>query len=312
MLLGMRRPGEGPEEPAAPAVALIYAVGPIINEEPDDLMFGEPVVSAPMLIKIIRKAAEQKKVRAIVLRVDSPGGSAEASDLIWHELRRADEVKPVVVSLSDVAGSGGYYIATGGRLIYADAGTITGSIGVMGGKFVLGGLFEKLGLSVDVFERGANAGIFSSVEEFSESQRRRLRELLAETYRLFLERIAASRRQSVEELREVAQGQVWSGWQARRGRLVDGIGGLKDVIQVARKEAGIPPGTEVEILRLPRSRSVLELLMQGESAGAPMRGALPVEALSRELGALRGYLLSLRCMSGGRAAALMPGLVTVR
>ncbi len=251
--------------------------------------------------------------RAIVLRVDSPGGSAEASDLIWHELRLADEVKPVIVSLSDVAASGGYYIATGGRKIFADPGTITGSIGVVGGKLVLKGLFEKIGLSVDVFQRGRNAGLLSSVEEFSDSQRERMRELLLQTYEVFLQRIAVSRGQSLEELRKVAQGQSMTGLQAHRLALVDEIGGLSDALAEARRAAGIPPEAKVRILRMPKPRSLFEVILWGDVKGSRMPRSLRLAAaLPPELRAVKSYLWALWCLEANHVAALMPVSITVK
>src|SRR5262249_12889069 len=127
-------------------------------------------------IQAIREAEEDKSVKAIVLRVDSPGGSALASDLIWNELRRCK--KPVVASMSDVAASGGYYISMGARKVYAEPGTLTGSIGVVGGKLALGGLFDKVGVTTETLSRGANANLLSPTAPFSESERRAMTALM--------------------------------------------------------------------------------------------------------------------------------------
>jgi len=312
MLFGGGRPPSTASS-REPAIAVIHAVGIIMREESDDLFFGESVISAPRLIRTIRKAREQGSTKAIVLRVDSPGGSAEASDLIWHELRVTDQVKPVIVSLCDVAASGGYYIATGGRTIYANSGTITGSIGVVGGKFVLAGLFDKIGVSVDVFERGGNAGLFSSVSEFSDSQRQRVRELMIGTYETFLQRISTSRNQSVDELRELAQGQTLTGLRARRHKLVDEVGGLSEAVAAAREAAGIAPEAKVRIIHLPRPRSLFEVLLWGQT-DAPRTGGVwqLMEALPEDLGPLRSHLRALWHMQREQVAALMPAPIQVR
>jgi len=312
MLMGIGgRGGVRPEVPPRKAVAIVYAVGPIIMGGPDELAIGEHVISVHAITEAIREAKGRDNVKAIVLRVESPGGSAVASDLIWRELRQADEVKPVVVSLSDVAGSGGYYIAAGGRLIVAEPGTVTGSIGVVGGKFVLKELFGKLKITVEVFQRGKHAGILSSSEDLSESERARLRELMQETYDTFLERVAQTRNMPVERVREVAGGRPWSGFQAERMRLVDVLGGLGDAIAAAKEAAGIPPDEEVEIVRLPRSRSLLELLFQqnlDSSAVSPIGRSF----LSGDIKRASSYLMMLRCLETEPTGFLMPALITIQ
>lgn len=320
MLLGIGPGARDRERPVGPAIAVIYAVGPIVSGEPDGIAIGESIVSAERMTKLIRKARADQNIKAIVLRVDSPGGSAQACDLIWHELRRADETKPVIVSLSDVAGSGGYYIAAGGRKIYADAATITGSIGVVGGKFVLKGLFEKVGLSVEVFERGENAGLFSSVEEFSDVQRERFHDMLEETYETFLERIMATRKQPLEDIKKMAQGQTWTGHQARLGKLVDEIGGLNDAIAGARKAAGLGEDVDVAIVRMPKSRSLFETIIFGRQDDSQMPfgpaqgklGGLPLHRLPRDLRPALRYLNALLCLQNEHTAALMPGFISIR
>jgi len=312
LLLGMGAGRGEPERTVGPAIAVIYAVGPIVSGEQEGLGIGESIVSAERMTKLIRKARADQNIKAIVLRVDSPGGSAEACDVIWHELRRADESKPVIVSLSDVAGSGGYYIAAGGRRIYADAATITGSIGVVGGKFVLKGLFEKIGLSVEVFERGKNAGLFSSMDEFSELQRQRLLEMMQETYQTFLERITTTRKQPLEDLERMAQGQTWSGYQAQRGKLVDEIGGLNDAIAGACKEAGLGEDVRVSIVRMPRPMSFFEAIIFGREDDSRLPAGLGLNQLPLDLRPALRYLNAVRCLQDEHTAALMPGFISIR
>ena len=178
--------GEKPATDAGkkPKIAVVYAVGPIMEGKSNSDMFGSSSMGADTIIEALRKAEADAKVKAIVLRIDSPGGSATASDLIWRETVRLQ--KPVIASMGDVAGSGGYYIAMGARKIFAAPGTLTGSIGVIGGKLVTGGLMQKLGLRTEVISRGANSGAFSSDQPFTPGERKALMELMQETYRQFV------------------------------------------------------------------------------------------------------------------------------
>lgn len=241
-------------------IAVIYAVGPIVMGDGGDDLFGTPVVSVNKLVQIIRVARNTPNVKAVVLRINSPGGSALASDIIWHELVRTNEKKPLIVSMSDVAASGGYYIAVAGRTIVAEPGTMTGSIGVVGGKFNLKGLYDKVGLSVSVIQRGRNAGLYSGVSDFTENQRERVKTMMTETYGDFLNRVAKGRNKTVSQVDAVAQGQAWSGQRALSIGLVDKLGGLDVAIDIARKEAHIPAGAPVKVVELPPSRSIFEQL----------------------------------------------------
>jgi protease-4 len=294
------------------AIAVIYAVGPIVRGEADDLSIGEYVAAEEDITEAIHAAAERRNVRAIVLRVDSPGGSSVASDIIWRALREANEQKPVIVSLSDVAASGGYYIAAAGRTVFTEPSTITGSIGVVGGKFVLKGMFDKLGLNVEVFERGENSGLLSSVEEFSESERDRLHELMLDTYETFLDRVASSRDMTVQKVREAAGGRPWTGLQAKERGLVDKLGGLSDAVVAAKVAAGIPPEQDVEIVRLPRPRSVIELLFGGKSPSGRSSSAMRTLDVLPQTRRARTYLRMMRVLNGEPTAFMMPALITIR
>ncbi len=159
-------------------IAVVYAVGPIMEGKSSSELFGERTLGSTSLIAALRKAADDPKVLAIVLRIDSPGGSATASDLIWRETVRME--KPLIASMGNVAGSGGYYIAMGAKKIYAEPCTLTGSIGVLGGKVVLKGLYDKLGLNTEVISRGANSGSFSTIQHFTPEERRAWMEMLGE------------------------------------------------------------------------------------------------------------------------------------
>ena len=304
-------------------IAVLYAVGPIVKGDPDGVLIGESTVISGRIAALIRKLRDEPSVKAIVLRVESPGGSAQASDMIWSELRKADEVKPVIVSLSDVAASGGYYIAAAGRKVFASEGTLTGSIGVMGGKIVIDGLLEKLGLNVEVFERGKNSGMDSMVDEFSPAQRAIVRELMTATYELFVQRVSAGRSISEADVKKMAQGRVWTGHQALGGKLIDEIGGLSDAIAAAKEAAGIPEDATPKVVRLPKPRSIVEFFLAGSGSGAAMppipgaqgllrSGVLGPQPMPPQLRAAYTNLLTLWTMRREHALALMPALVDVR
>ena len=248
-----------------PKIAVIYAVGTITTgKSKGGGLFGEGTCGSTTIIEAIRKAEADATVKAIVLRVDSPGGSALASDLMWNELRGCK--KPVVASMSDVAASGGYYISMAAKKIYAEPGTLTGSIGVVGGKIALVGLFDKVGITTDVIQRGANAGILSSDEPFTPSQREAMTALMQDTYDQFVDKALAGRKKAGkkmtrEELLKIAGGRIWTGRQAKANGLVDELGSLSDAVLAAKKLAGLPSGAEVDLLELPKAKDPLEALL---------------------------------------------------
>ena len=201
-----------------------------------------------------------------MLRIDSPGGSATASDAIWRELvitRDEKKDRPLVVSMSDLAASGGYWIAMASPYIVAQPGTLTGSIGVITGKFVTGGVYAKLGANIDGVSFGKNADIASPARPFTDSERQKIESLMQDTYDEFVEKAAAARNMPPEKLDAVAQGRVWTGRQAKAIGLVDELGGLDRAIAAAKQRAKIPAGDDVEIVVYPPRRSVYELVSQG-------------------------------------------------
>jgi protease-4 len=213
-------------------------------------------------VRGLRQASEDDGVRAIILRVDSPGGSGTASDAIWREVGVARRKKPVVVSMGDYAASGGYYIAMGADAIVAEPGTITGSIGVFSGKFSLRGLYGKLGVSQETVRRGKNATLFSSWEPWTEEERAKVRGLNVAFYQTFITKAAEGRKKTPPEIDAVAQGRVWTGEEALRAGLVDALGGLDAAVDIARARARIAKGQDVQIVVLPRRRGFLETLME--------------------------------------------------
>ena len=225
-------------------------------------------------------------MRAIVLRIDSPGGSATASDAIWRELvitRDERHDRPLVVSMSDLAASGGYWMAMAAPYIVAQPGTLTGSIGVVTGKMVTGGIYTKLGANIETVSQGKFAELASPVRPFNDAERKKVQSMIEETYDQFIEKASASRHMTPEKLDAIAQGRVWTGRQAKANGLVDELGGLDRAIVAAKQRAKIPAESDVEIVVYPPKRSFFDLVSKGfkteqgsslaDDAGRPTSGA---------------------------------------
>ena len=222
-----------------PQVAVIFAEGTILSgEDRNHLLLGE-IMGSQTIAKAIRAARNDSDVKAIVLRIDSPGGDGPASDIIWREVKQTIGVKPLVVSMSDVAASGGYYIACAADSIFASPATITGSIGVFAGKLSLAGLYEKIGITTETSTRGAHADMYSLDRPFTDDEREIVRHQIGMFYNNFLKIVADGRRRTPQEIDSVAQGRVWTGKAAQRHGLVDAFGGLPRAIRAAAQMAGI-------------------------------------------------------------------------
>lgn len=254
-------------------IAVLYATGPIIHgDDPEAELWGSESVQSGPFVRTIEALARDSLVEGVVLRVDSPGGSPLAAEVIWQALRRLREVKPLVASLGNVAASGGYYIATAADVIYVDRTTLTGSIGVFGGKLVVQGLHDLLGLSVERIARGQNAGLFSPYSRFNESERERLRTVLSHIYDRFIARVAEGRGLETEAVAAVAEGRVWTGSQAVVHGLADEIGGIADALRSVRERAEVPP--TLPAYSYPAPRSLLDALQSGPQARAGLPGAI--------------------------------------
>ena len=263
-------------------IALVIATGVIMPGNSGASLLGGQVMGSETIVRALHKANEDDTVGAIVLRVDSPGGSALASDMIWREIRQIE--KPIVASMGDIAASGGYYISMGCDKIYAEPGTMTGSIGVVGGKIAIGKLMDRVGVTTEVISRGKNSGIFSSQSPFSDSERAAWMKLLEDIYRQFTEKAAAGRKMDVEKLRELAGGRIWTGRQAQQNGLVDELGTLADAIAAAEKMAEIDPDKAGSLLILPEPKSFLELMFESGNIAAPLQNMSPT--IAKELGDL--------------------------
>ena len=254
-------------------IAVIYAEGAIMNGSSGGSLFGGQSIGDHTLRKHIQQAIDQE-VSAIVLRISSPGGSGSASDAIWRELQRAKNLSiPIVVSMGDYAASGGYYISMIADHIYAQPNTITGSIGVFGGKLNLAGLYDKVGLDLHTYQRGEFANLFSSTSNFTEAERAKYQEFLNGFYTVFITKAAHGRNLSVEDIHAVAQGRVWTGTQALEHKLIDEIGGLPEALDKAASLAGIET---YSLLQIPRSLSFLEELLEEMEQGNEASVTLPI------------------------------------
>jgi len=257
-------------------IAIIYAIGAIMTGKSSKGILDGNTMGSTTIIEAIKTADADPKVKAIVLRVDSPGGSALASDLIWHELKQCK--KPVIASMSDTAASGGYYISMAAKKIYAEPGTLTGSIGVLGGKLALRGLFEKIGINTDGVSRGANSGLLSPYDGFNPSEKKAMMAMMEEIYDQFLTkalegRKAAGRPMTRDKLLTLAEGRIWTGRQALENGLIDALGGLDDAIADAKVSGGLSKDANVDYLILPKPASLLDSLLD-RGTGAELRSLL--------------------------------------
>ena len=260
-------------ETATDVVAVIRAIGPIVSGGGSDSPFdNSDTVSADSTVRALEEATRDKQVKAIVLRIDSPGGSGTASESIWRAVKRAREAhKPVIVSMGNAAASGGYYIACGADKIVADPGTLTGSIGVFAGKFVLAGLYDKLGITVDTLSYGHDAGIESDQTEFTPEQKQHFNDMLDDFYKTFVARVAEGRHLDPVKAEAIARGRVWTGLQAKERGLVDMLGGFEEAITQAKLAAGLPADKPVILRSFPKPRSTFDKLVAGFD-GMPDQG----------------------------------------
>jgi protease-4 len=292
-------------------IAVIYATGMIVTGKGGKSFLGGEICGSTTMVEAIRQAEQDKTVKAIVLRVDSPGGSALASDLIWNELRRCK--KPIIASMSDVAASGGYYISMAANKIYAEPSTLTGSIGVVGGKIVIGGLEEKMYLKTEILSRGANANLLSSEKPFSDSEKAAWKAVMQDIYDQFLDKTLEGRKKAGKDLTrdglvKLAGGHVWTGRQAKANGLVDELGTLDDAVAAAKEMAGLAKDAKTELLLLPRPRTFLDMLLESKlDSRAALAEALPPELLAK----LRGFDALLR-LRGEMVWTMLPYRIDVR
>jgi protease-4 len=291
-----------------PRIALVYAVGTITTGRSGYDPVNGTILGSDTLAESLRQIREDASIKAVVLRIDSPGGSAVASDVMWRELvitRDGKPARPLVASMSDLAASGGYYIAMAASTIVAQPATLTGSIGIFGGKVVTGGTFGKLGANLEAVSQGRNAELESPIRPYSAEERSKVEEQLRAFYAQFVAKAAQSRHMSPERVDRVAQGRVWTGQQAKEIGLVDALGGLDQAITLAKEAAQIPRNAEVELVVYPPRKSLYELVAAQLSGGDGMAelGALLQLTGRQTPGAAAAPVLLFR---RGEPLALMP------
>ena len=243
-------------------IAVVHATGLIVSGESGNTPGGGAIMGSESVAADLRKAREDSGIKAIVLRVDSGGGSAVASEVIRREVVLAKGVKPVVVSMSDVAASGGYWIAMSANKIVADPDTITASIGVLGGKLNISGLYGMLGLSTDSIATSENATIFSAQQNFTPAQQKLIQKSLQDVYANFTKGVAEGRHMTVEAVDKIGKGRVWTGAQGKELGLVDELGDLDHAVWVAKQLAGIPAERRVRIVRFPEEKTFLQMWLE--------------------------------------------------
>ena len=242
-------------------IAIVYAAGDITSGRSTYGSDGQDTIGSDSLVKTINDARDDKTIKAIVLRIDSPGGSGLASDIIWRAVESAKEKKPVVVSMSDVAASGGYYIACNANKIVAEPSTITGSIGVVGGKPVVKGFYDWIGVTNEYVMRGKNAGMFRESEKFNDTERAKFEEFLKNTYQDFITKVGKGRGKDASYIDTIGQGRVWTGRQGKENGLVDEYGGMDKAIEVAKQLAKLPSDKGVQRVIMPKPPTLLEQLL---------------------------------------------------
>ncbi len=307
--------GQGKTAPAGKGkqIAIVHVTGEIKEGKGTDDLLAGGSAGSDTVIEAIRDAAKDEQVAAIVLRIDSPGGSALASDLIWREAERTK--KPVVASLSDTAASGGYYIAVAADKIVAAPGTLTGSIGVVGGKIAVGGALERYGVHTDVVSKGRNAGWLSMQTPFTADEREAFLGTMKDVYRLFTSKVAKGRKLDIEKMPALAEGRVYTGRMAKEAGLVDRLGTLDDAIDEAKQLAGIEDDEEVERVLLPEPRGLFDDLfgMKG-LPGTPTAESLVLAGLAKAPGmdAIAASTQALVQLASGRPLMMLPARVKIR
>ncbi|HBP82108.1 MAG TPA: signal peptide peptidase SppA, partial [Planctomycetaceae bacterium] len=313
------------QKKASKRIAIIHVQGEIVDGRGSVGMFGGSAAGSETITKAIRQATEDTSVAALVMRINSPGGSALASDLIWRELDRCN--KPIVASLSDTAASGGYYIAVGADEIVAAPGTLTGSIGVVGGKIAIGDALDRYGIHTDVVSRGRNAGWLSSQQPFTASEKDAFRATMEDIYRLFTSKVAQGRQLDREHLDTLAEGRVFTGRMAQAAGLVDMLGTLEDAVLRAGQLAKIPDPVAAERLLLPKPRGLFDEFLGVSGIHQPY----PHEAQTSEAIAIRIFKLFgqsgvndalvtrlsskfrlLSLVASGQPLMLLPAVVEIR
>lgn len=285
-------------------IALLSGEGDIIRGKVNQPFGQGQIIASETFSKTVERVRNDNSVRGVILRVDSPGGDAVASDEILHELKLLAAKKPLVISMSDLAASGGYFISMTGNPIVAYPDTITGSIGVIYGKPNLHGLYDKIGVTKDMLTRGRFADIDSDYKPLSDAEKQKLHDGIMSTYRSFVTKVAAARKKTYDEIDPIAQGRVWMGAQAHKNGLVDRLGGLNVAVQLIRERAKLGANEAVNLISYPPRRSVLDALFN--SSPETMAEA-KAESYLRSITGIR----SSQALMRGGILELMPYTISI-
>jgi protease-4 len=266
-------------------IALIYGAGGVARGKSEyNAVNGSQTMGSDTVASAFRAAVADKDVKAILFRVDSPGGSYVASDTIWREVVNARKAgKPVIVSMGDLAGSGGYFVAMAADKIVAQPGTITASIGVLGGKVLSAGFWDKIGLSWDEVHNGANATMFTGVQDYTPAEWQRFEAWLDRVYEDFTSKVADGRKLPKEKVLEIAKGRIWSGEDAKGLGLVDELGGFDTALNLAKKSANIAEREEVKIVVFPHKKTLIESILQREGPDNSEKDAAGAAAVMSQM-----------------------------
>ena len=255
-----------PEPTTKPTIALVYAEGTIVDGDGgESILSTGGNVGSSTIRKALRKAASDNNIKAIVIRIDSPGGSAQASEVMWQAARSVAAKKPVIISIGSMAASGGYYLASAGDYIFADPSAIVGSIGVVGGKFVLKDIYGKLGITTEAFGRGRNSDLFSSSKPFDERQKRLITNWMKGTYEQFTQRVMSTRKDKIKDIDQVARGRIFIARQAKDLGMVDEIGGVQAALAYAAGKVNLKQGA-YDVKLLPTPKTLADLLTGGAAS----------------------------------------------
>jgi protease-4 len=241
-------------------VAIVYVTGMVVEGETQEFFDSAQTAGAQTMRKAFAEIRKNDRIKAVVVRIDSPGGSATASEIIWNLVRSVPEGKPVIVSMGAMAGSGGYYIASAGSYIYASPGTLTGSIGVITGKPVLKNMIDKIYINYKTYARGKNATLFDPMSHLNDDQRKMLHDQMVQVFDQFKDRVMVGRRDKIRNIDELATGRVYTGEQGLGLGLVDGMGSLADAVELAASKAKI---TSYDVIHLPKPKTLVEVLLEG-------------------------------------------------
>lgn len=279
-------------------IAVIHGIGGVARGRSSvNPVTGNATMGSDTVTHAFRKAAEDKSVKAIVFRVSSPGGSYVASDAIWREVVNAKKAgKPVIVSMGEVAGSGGYFVAMPADKIVAQPATITGSIGVLSGKFVTKEMWEKLGITFDQVEAGKNSNFWNSSRSYTPAEWERFQAWLDRIYEDFTKKVAEGRKLPIEKVQEIAKGRIWSGEEGKKIGLVDELGGMETAISLALRAAGLKDTDSYKLEVFPRKKAPFEALMAAFSGQDEDAAAASVSSQEELIRTLRPHLKKLEAM----------------